>query len=73
MSKKQMSILVVGKEKTWSFNFLGDPKHLEEWKKDGLDVEEVINSIPDWAVELGWVRPWCFFQDIINFKNPFSK
>lgn len=70
---KLLSIHVRGKRKSWSFVFSGDPKHIEEWRADGLQVFEVVNSIPEWAVDLGLTRAWCFMQDVFNFKNPWSK
>jgi len=73
VSKKLLSIEVKGKEKTWTFNFYGDPRHIEEWRTDGLEVNEIKNSIPEWVVSIGMLKPWCFFQDIFNFKNPFRK
>lgn len=62
--KQTISIHVRGKTKQWCFNFKGDPKHLEEWRADGLEVYEVVNSIPDWAVDLGLTHIWCKVQDL---------
>lgn len=73
MSKKLLSVTVHGKEKTWGFNFYGDTKYLDEWRSDGLEVVEILNTIPQWVVDLNLINIWCFFQDIWNFKNPFSK
>ncbi len=61
--KQKISIEVRGKQKTWSFTFDGDPKHLADWRADGLEVYEVDNTIPEWAVSLGLLRPWCLVQD----------
>ena len=72
MAKKLLMIDVRGKRKGWSFHFYGDPKYIAEWRADGLVVHEVDNVIPVWVVELGLTRPWCFFQDIINLRNPFQ-
>jgi hypothetical protein len=73
MSQKQMMIEVRGKRKSWSFPFYGDPKYLAEWRADGLEVNEVYNTIPYWVVECGMARPWCFVQDVLNLRNPFAK
>lgn len=73
MSRKLLSIDVRGKSKSWNFTFSGDPKYIAEWRADGLDVSEVCNIIPEWAVDLGLTRAWCFVQDVFNFKNPWSK
>jgi hypothetical protein len=48
----------------WTFHFYGDPKHIEEWRADGLEVYVVENTIPVWAVECGLTRIWCAVQDL---------
>lgn len=73
MANKLLSIDVRGREKRWSFEFIGDPKHLDEWRADGLEVFEVENTIPIWIADLGLARPWCFVQDLFNFKNPLKR
>lgn len=72
MTKKLLSISIKGKTKNWSFNFYGDSKYLDEWREDGLEIDEVVNTIPEWIVMLGLTKGWIFFQDIFNFKNPFK-
>ena len=66
--KKLLSIEVRGNENSWAFNFYGDSKHLDTWRDDGLIVNEIINTIPEWIVDLGLIRIWTFFQDLFNFK-----
>ena len=73
MAKKLLSVTVKGNEKTWAFNFYGDPKLLDEWREDGLEVIEILNVIPVWVVDAGLLRPWVFFQDALNFRNPLSR
>jgi hypothetical protein len=64
---KLLSIEVKGREHRWSFDFYGNPKYLDEWREDGLEVNEIENTVPEWVP--GWaVKPWCFFQDLFNFK-----
>jgi hypothetical protein len=65
--KGTCQIVVRGKHKTWAFNFPADPKYLPEWEADGLEVYEVTNSIPEWAVNLGLTRPWVAVQDFWNW------
>ncbi len=62
-----MSVEVKGKEHSWSFSFYGDPKHLEDWRNDDLEISEIINTIPVWVVDYGLMKPWIFFQDLFNF------
>lgn len=66
--KRQYLIEVKGKEKHWSFNFYADDKYVEEWRKDGLEVNELINSIPLWAHRLGLTKVWFLVQDVFNFR-----
>ncbi len=71
--KKLLEIEVQGKSRKWGFLFEGDPKHLADWRADGLVVDEVLNIIPEWVVSIGMVRQWCVVQDLLNFKNPFKR
>jgi hypothetical protein len=66
--KKLLSIEVRGNTNEWSFNFYGDPKYLEEWREDGLEINEIVNTIPEWVVDMGLTRLWIFFQDLFNFN-----
>jgi len=73
MARKLLLLHVRGDEKSWSFEFYGDPKYIPEWQADGLEVWEVCNVVPEWVVSIGMTRPWVFMQDIFNFKNPWGK
>lgn len=70
---KRMSVVVRGKLGEYVFPFSGDPRHLEAWRADGLEVYVIENTVPEWVQILGMVRPWCFLQDLFNFKNPWGK
>lgn len=61
--KQPIQIIVRGKRHTWGFTFEGDPKHLADWRADGLQVYEVCNTIPAWAVDFGLLRLWVAVQD----------
>lgn len=63
-----MSITVKGSQHKWSFNFYDDPKYLNDWQKDGLEVYIIENTIPMWVVDFGLIKPWVFLQDLFNFK-----
>lgn len=73
MASKLLCIHIRGRHKSWGFNFYGDPKYLDEWREDGLEVTEIVNTVPAWVVDIGMVRPWIFMQDILNFKNPWGR
>ena len=66
--KKLLSLEVKGAEKDWSFSFYADPKYINEWRQDGLEINEICNTIPEWVADMELVKPWIFFQDLFNFK-----
>jgi hypothetical protein len=65
---KLMSVEVKGKTKLWSFEFYGDPKYLDEWREDGLEVNEIIYTVPVSVVNAGLAGVWMKAQDIFNFR-----
>jgi len=65
--KRLLSITVRGHQKEWSFTFIGDVEYLNDWREDGLEINEVVNTCPGWLPSF-LVKPWFFVQDIINFK-----
>lgn len=62
--KRTCQIVVRGKSRTWAFNFQANPAHLAEWEADGLEVYEVLATIPEWAVRLGLTKPWAAVQSL---------
>lgn len=60
---RRFAVTVRGKAHEWSFTFTGHPEHLQDWLDDGLEVYEVLNCVPAWAVNLGLLRPWVAMQD----------
>ena len=70
---KKYAVIVRGNEKEWIFTTFLNPKYINDCLEDGIQIEEVINSVPLWAHQLGLMRIWFFFQDLFNFKNPFKK
>jgi hypothetical protein len=70
--KRTMSINVRGKSgATYGFLFSGDPKHLDEWRADGLDIDEVSNTVPVWVARLGATSAWCRVQDVWQWLRLF--
>jgi hypothetical protein len=45
--EKLLNITVNGNTKTWGFQFVGDDEYLDEWRDDGLDVDEVVWEVND--------------------------
>lgn len=54
----------------FSFHANVDTKHVPEWQRRGIEIYPLLNTVPTWVAELGLTKPWCFMQDIFNFKNP---
>ena len=65
MPVRKLEIIVRGREKKWGFMFEGNIKFLNDWRADGLEIDEIINTIPEWVVDIGMLKPWCFMQDIL--------
>lgn len=66
---KRYSLMVRGKRKEWSFEIQAEPEHVEEWREDGLHVDELIAVIPQWAVDLGLMSAWMRIEETIRRLN----
>lgn len=64
---------VRGKTSSWVVHGEASREQIDAMREDGLDIGIVANNIPAWVVDLGLLRPWCFAQDVFNFRNPFAK
>ena len=69
--KKPLQIVVQGKTASFAFNFRGDPKHIPEWNAQGLQVDEVVNSVPVWVVRARLTRLWIAVQDSWSWLRIF--
>lgn len=65
---KLYSITIRGKQHTWSFDCFVNPEFVDEWRADGIEIDEMVNTIPEWVADLGLSGVWCFLQDLWNFK-----
>lgn len=63
MAMKRYSVHVKGREKLWAFTFRAEPEHVEDWRRDGLEVYEVLNTVPVIIQRLGLTRAWIAAQD----------
>jgi len=70
--KKNYTVTVKGKESNWSLVVQAKPEHAQDWLDDGLEVYELIYSIPVWVVELGLAKYWMICSNIFNFRKPFK-
>ena len=70
-------IEIKGNEHTWEFPVEINPRYLKEWRADGLKIDELVNTVPNWKVldfnlpilgkriiPLPPTKLWCFFQDL---------
>lgn len=62
---------VRGKGSEWGIPADLSKESIEAVRADGVNIIVPENIIPGWVVDLGFTRPWCFLQDLWNFKNPF--
>ena len=62
----RMFVTVRGRQHEWSFQFDGNPDHLEEWRADGLEVNEVEYVVPYWVAAIGLAEWWCFAQALVK-------
>ena len=68
MKKTRHSITVRGRQSTWCFDVYATSADVATWRADGLEVDELVNTIPDWIAGMGLARPWCWLQDLWNLK-----
>lgn len=61
-----------GKKNEWGVAADMNQSQIDAMREDGIEIGVLENSMPAWIADAGLARPWCFFQDIWNFKNPFN-
>ena len=72
MFKKLHTVTVYDKQgMPFSFHTYVETKYVAEWQQRGIEIYPLENVIPVWVVSLGLTKPWCFVQDVFNFKNPW--
>ena len=65
---KLVSVEIRGKYKRWSINCYASNEEIETMREDGLEVDEIVNSVPLWAYNLHISRLYIFLQDVWNFR-----
>ena len=70
---KLYSLAIRGRKKSWGFRIEADPRHVEDWRADGLELSEIVNTIPVWVVNLGLLRPYIILQDLFYMRNPWKR
>jgi hypothetical protein len=43
---KLYSLTVSGTNKTWVFEIPAEPEWVEDWREDGLEIDEIIAQMP---------------------------
>lgn len=71
MPIKYYTTEIKGKNSTWIVEL--SQRQAVAMEEDGIEIQTVFNTAPDWVVELGLMKVWFFIQDIFYFQNPFSK
>lgn len=51
-----------GRQHEWSV-YVAEAS-VEDMREDGIEVLEIVNTIPAWVVDAGFARIWCLMQDI---------
>lgn len=64
---------VRGKQIEWGIPCDLSREAVEAMRADGVNIIVPENIIPAWIAHAGLARPWCFVQDIWNFKNPLRR
>ena len=64
---KLMVIEVKGNHHKWAFEFYGDTKYIEDWRKDGLTVDVMSNTFPRW-LPYQLVPTYAWLQDVFHFN-----
>ena len=62
--KHLYTLTVHGTHRTWSHLIWANPEHAEDWRQDGIEVDEVIAIIPETINRMGLTRPWCWLQRV---------
>ena len=62
--KKTYAVSVRGREATWVFTAKAPPEHAEDWRRDGLLVDEIVNTVPEWAAWQPLLGIWVRVQDL---------
>lgn len=66
------TIEIRGKKSAWGVCWQASKSQIDAMREDGIEVGIVENIVPAWVADMGMTRPWCFFQDLWHFKNPFG-
>ena len=63
LNKQLYCVNVRGRTTEWSFPVWSIPEYVQQWRDDGLIVDEIVNTVPLWVVNLGLLDVWVWLQD----------
>lgn len=69
----QAVLSIRGKQSEWGLTVPMKQGQIDAMRADGIEIGILANTVPFWIAECGLTRPWCFVQDIWNFKNPWRR
>ena len=55
--------------KEFSFTTLVDPQYVEEWRAEGIEINELLYVIPEWVVDAGLTKPYMWLQDFVRIPT----
>jgi hypothetical protein len=61
-----------GKQHEWAIKTELALDTADDMRADGIELNEVWYSMPEWVAYTGMGRAWMFFSDILHFRNPFA-
>ncbi len=62
--KQLCAVVVHGRNKEWEFRVEASPHEILAWRLDGLRVDEILNTVPEWVWNHGLAGMWCVLQDV---------
>lgn len=65
--------IIRGKSDEWLVIGEMTRDQIDAMRADGIEIDEVANTVPDWAASCGLCPIWFFAQDVWNFRNPLRR
>lgn len=69
--RRQAMMQVQGRERRWNVPVRIDDRMIRDLRDDGVRVDEIVHSVPRWAIERKLTGLWCFLEDVIRLRWPF--
>jgi hypothetical protein len=72
MTMRTYTVIVRGKSHEWGFRVKCTEADAADWRADGFDVYEEVNTIPFW-VPAPLIPLWCRAQDLWNWPSTWGR